>query len=166
MRTVTVLFLAAISLFGQFDVELADKYNVYSIPVNATINSGYVLSLAVPTDTSTDKRIYPVYLSVLCNVDTTVTIRKDASTNPTSTVATPVPMNTNIPAVFRYYTSSNVGTGTAATPTYNVFANQARNIALPGSMLPPGRTNNRNFSLHIGAATGTCAIAWWVGQQK
>lgn len=106
-----------------------------------------------------------IYCSVACNATLATNGTAASTTAGTINVQQPDPLNTPIPLTF--WTSSNVGAGTAQSPIYHVPAGGTLVLCLSTGCgnakqvyLPPTGTTS-NYTVSIASITGTVNICYF-----
>lgn len=163
MRTFRVLLAFVMALWvpaqAASDIEMADKYLLYSVTWTGSALAGTVFSIAVPETLNSMKAVYPIGVEIIASSDVTVAITKDSVAHPTTTLVAPVPLNTTLAAEFNGYTNSNAGFGSLVTQRPSSAYHL---IGLEGVKFGTGKKNARNINLHIGAADATVYVTWKV----
>jgi hypothetical protein len=151
----------------------SNKFYLYSTFWSGSISAGNAHTIGVQSTVNSLKPVYIRAVTVLTNVDTTITIRKGAVADPTTTAASfgsitvpsVVGMNNNVAPAFKFWPVSDIADGSLVV-SYPVYASEPRTILLDGALLNTGKSTGRNFSFHFAAAAGTGQISGAVAQQK
>jgi hypothetical protein len=158
-----VLLFAPNAAFAQINMALPDSYLMYAVHWNGSIATGTVVSIAIPDGAVSRRATYPIGVQLISTAPAAVSITINSVNHPTQTLVEPTPLNTNTPAEFKGYTSSNAGFGLVVTEEP---ASTAHSIMLDGVRFPSGGADFRNINLHVAATAGATGYITWKVAQK
>lgn len=156
MKLLILAFLAAASLFGQ-----AQQVR-WSATTGVVAQSGAAYTATIQQPATNQSPIYLDQVIVYCSVACVVTQTAFGS-GATTTVGTiqplmPSPPNTQISA--KFFTASNVGTGTQQGGPFTMLAGQNQPFDLSAIIIPTGGIN-ANYSFTVNAITGNSSITFY-----
>lgn len=166
MIRLLILFVAlSTGVYAQLDeINLTRSYDLYSMAWSGASNSGVAFSIAIPSNVSTTRTVYPLVVSLYSPAASTLTVLIKDATDPSVISQSPIGVNTNTLPQFSFYPESNL-TGGYTTFVHPLSAGPNK-ITLLGNMLQKGQSTGRNITLIMAPAAGTAYFNAMVAQEK